>query len=94
MEEGRWKLEYNKPCGDKGSLVWGGECEPRAAPYDNKWIEKKVIHSVHAIYWIAMKANVNDQSQAFGTYIIVNGTRQKTKKKVNSNHAPQLRHYR
>jgi hypothetical protein len=28
-----------KPCGDNGSLVWGGS-EPRAAPYDNKWRRK------------------------------------------------------
>jgi hypothetical protein len=48
------------------TLVWGGR-EPRAAPYDNISEEKKVIYSVHAIYWIAMKAKSNDQSQAFGT---------------------------
>jgi hypothetical protein len=30
--------------------------------------KKKVIYSVHAIYWIAMKAKGNDQAQAFGTY--------------------------
>jgi hypothetical protein len=30
-------------------------------------VKKKVIDSVHAIYWIAMKAKGNDQSQAFGT---------------------------
>jgi hypothetical protein len=32
-----------KPCGDNGSLVWGGS-EPRAArPYDNKWGRKWFI---------------------------------------------------
>jgi hypothetical protein len=29
--------------------------------------EEESIYSVHAIYWIALKAKGNDQSQAFGT---------------------------
>jgi hypothetical protein len=33
----------NKPCGDNGSLVLGGN-EPRAAPYDNYKVKKKVIY--------------------------------------------------
>jgi hypothetical protein len=32
-----------------------------------QYVKKKVIYSVYAIYWIAMKAMGNDQSQAFGT---------------------------